>query len=86
MSDGAPISSMRPRSISIARSQKRSTLFMSWVTKRIVRLSARSRSNSSKHLRWKEASPTASTSSTRSTSASTWIATEKPSRTLIPDE
>ena len=59
---------------------------MSCVTNTIVRPSAFMRSNSSKHLRWKEASPTASTSSTSSTSASTWIATENPSRTLMPDE
>ena len=46
--------STRPARCSIARSQKRSTAAMSWVTKRIVLPSARMRSNSSKHLRWND--------------------------------
>ena len=77
---------MRPRSISSARSQKRSTADMSWVTSTIV-LPARLRcSNCSKHFCWKAASPTASTSSISRTSASTSTVTENASRTLIPLE
>ena len=40
----------------------------------------------STHLRWKASSPTANTSSSRSTSARTCAAIEKPSRISIPDE
>ena len=58
---------------------------MSWVTKTIVRL-PRSDSKTSPHLRWKLASPTASTSSISITSASTWTISEKASRVSIPDE
>ena len=86
MSSGSPMFTMRPRSISIARSQKRRTDAMSWVTKRIVRPSAFIWSNWSKHFCWNDASPTASTSSTSSTSASACTATANPRRTLIPDE
>ena len=54
-----------PRSSSIARSQKRSTVARSCVTKTTVRASRFSRRKVSKHFSWKRASPTASTSSTR---------------------
>ena len=47
---------------------------------------ARSSANFSLHRRWNDSSPTASTSSTSSTSGSTLMATEKPSRTYMPDE
>ena len=80
------IATSSPRSISIARSQKRSTADMSWVTNTIVLPAALSCSNCSKHFCWNAASPTASTSSTSRMSASVWTATEKPSRTLMPDE
>ena len=83
---GSPMSITRPRSISIARSQKRSTEPMSWVTNRIVRPAAFRRVNSSKHFCWNDASPTASTSSISTMSASTWIATENARRTIMPDE
>ena len=76
------MSTMRPRSSSIARSQKRSTEPMSCVTNTIVRPAAFSRVNSSKHFCWKDASPTASTSSINTMSASTWIATENASRIM----
>ena len=45
-----------------------------------------SSANFSLHLRWNASSPTASTSSTSRMSGSTLIATEKPSRTYMPDE
>ena len=77
---------MSPRSISIARWQKRSTECMSWETNTIVLPSRLRRKNSSKHFCWKAASPTASTSSISRISASTWIAVAKASRTSIPDE
>ena len=38
------------------------------------------------HLRWKASSPTAKTSSSRRMSASTFVATEKPSRMYMPAE
>ena len=72
--------------MSIARSQKRLTEPMSWVTNRIVLPSSFMRWKTSKHFCWKEASPTASTSSIRRMSASTWIITEKASRTCMPEE
>ncbi len=77
---------MRPRSSSIARSQKRSTACMSWVTNTIVRPSALSLRKRSKHFCWNAASPTASTSSISTTSASTCVATANASRTCMPDE
>ena len=83
---GSPMSATCPRSRSIARSQKRSTDPISWVTSTTVRFSRRSRANSSKHFCWKAASPTARTSSMSSTSASTWIITLKARRTSMPDE
>ena len=45
-----------------------------------------SSANFSEHRRWNSSSPTASTSSTSRMSGSTLIATEKPSRTYMPDE
>ncbi|MFC5123972.1 hypothetical protein ACFPRL_11380 [Pseudoclavibacter helvolus] len=42
--------------------------------------------NFSRHFAWKSMSPTARTSSTRSTSGSVWIDTAKPRRTYIPLE
>ena len=83
---GSPMNRVRPRSMSIARSQNRTTAPMSCVTKSIVLPSSRSRWNSSKHFCWKAASPTASTSSISRTSASTWTATENASRTCMPEE
>src|SRR3954453_18509217 len=65
---------------SIARSQKRRTAAMSWVTSSTVRPSARMRANSSKHFCWNEASPTASTSSMSRVSAWTWIITARARR------
>ena len=59
---------------------------MSCVTNSTVAPLRLMRSNSSKHFCWKEASPTASTSSIRRISASTWIITEKASLTSIPEE
>ncbi len=38
------------------------------------------------HLRWNSSSPTAMTSSMMRISGSTWMATEKPSRTYMPLE
>ena len=57
-----------------------------WLTITTVLPARRKSENFSKHLRWKAASPTASTSSTRSTSGSRWVATENPRRTYMPDE
>ena len=76
----------RPCSSSIARSQKRCTAPMSWVTRRTVVPLRRMRANSSKHFCWNAASPTASTSSISRMSASTWIITANASRTSMPDE
>ena len=52
----------------------------------IVRPASRMRWNCWKHFCWKAASPTARTSSTRITSASTSTATANASRTAMPDE
>ncbi len=56
------------------------------MTKRIVFPRRRNSAILSRHLRVKDSSPTASTSSMSSTSGSTWMATAKPSRMYIPDE
>jgi hypothetical protein len=69
-----------------ARPQIRRTAARSWETKRIVFPDARNALIFAKHLCWKYSSPTARTSSTRSTSGSTWIATANPRRAYIPDE
>ena len=69
-----------------ARSQNFATETRSWLTRTIVLPSSRKRSKVAKHFSWNSSSPTASTSSSRSTSKSTWIAIEYASRTCIPDE
>ena len=83
---GSPMSTTRPRSSSIARSQKRSTAPMSWVTNRIVRPACLQSGELVEALLLESASPTASTSSISRISASTWIAVAKASRTCMPDE
>ena len=62
------------------------TVDSAWLTTTIVLPASRRSANFSSHLRWKASSPTASTSSTSSTSGSTLMATEKPSRTYMPEE
>ena len=57
-----------------------------WLTTTMVRPSRWNFFTWSRHFRWKFASPTASTSSTRSTSGSTLTATANPRRTYMPDE
>ena len=75
-----------PSAISIARWQYASTVAMSWVTRTIVFPAAFMSRKASAHFCWKEASPTASTSSISSMSASASIITAKASRTSIPEE
>ncbi len=58
----------------------------SWLTRMIVRPSDFSCANRSRQRFWKAWSPTASTSSTSRISGSTWMATENPSRTYMPEE
>ena len=77
---------MPPSCSSIARWQYCSTALMSWVTKTTVRGESRISWKTSAHFCWKEASPTASTSSISRISASDWIIIEKARRTSIPDE
>ena len=62
------------------------TMSRSWLTRMMVRPSAFSWANRSRQRFWNVWSPTASTSSTSRISGSTWMATEKPSRTYMPDE
>ena len=57
-----------------------------WETNSTVRPRLAERSSDPRHLRWKAASPTASTSSTMSTSGSRCAATANASRTCIPEE
>ncbi len=57
-----------------------------WLTTMMVFPSRLNSSIFSELLRWKAWSPTPSTSSMSNTSGSTWVAIEKPSRTVIPDE
>ena len=59
---------------------------MSWVTRTTVLPLSRISWKTSAHFCWKEASPTARTSSISMMSASAWSITEKASRTVIPDE
>ena len=71
---------------SSARGHRSWMACIEWETSTIVVPAALSSRIRSKHLSWKATSPTASTSSIRSTSGSTWMATEKPSRMNIPEE
>ena len=59
---------------------------MSWVTSTRVRPASRSSSNRAKQRSWKPVSPIAITSSNTSTSASTWVVSEKASRSAMPDD
>jgi hypothetical protein len=82
----SPSNATCPRCITTVRGQRMWMACMEWVTKTMVvpdRWRFRMRS---KHRSWKPVSPTASTSSTRRMSGSTWMATAKPSRMNIPDE
>ena len=72
--------------IHAVRSHSQLTMSRSWLTNTMVRPSAFSWANRSRQRRWNEWSPTASTSSTSRISGSTWMATENPRRTYIPDE
>ena len=80
--------SIRPPSRSSARSANRCTFEGCWVTSTMRRAAAALplSSKSFSHLRWNAGSPTASTSSSRITSASTWFAIENARRARIPDE
>ena len=75
-----------PWFITMARAQFWRMVSGPWLTTTMVRPSRWNCFTWSRHLRWKAASPTASTSSTSSTSGSTLTATAKPSRTYMPDE
>ena len=59
---------------------------MSWVTRTTVLPVSRMSWKTSAHFCWKEASPTASTSSISMMSASACSITENASRTDIPEE
>ena len=83
---GWPICISRPWLNHATRSQRFCTAARPWLTSTIVLPLLFSSANFSLHLRWKASSPTASTSSTSRTSGSTLMATEKPSRTYMPDE
>ena len=83
---GSPRPDVRPWRSHSASSHIFSTRPSVWVTKRIVRPRRRNSAILSRHLRVKASSPTARTSSIRSTSGSTWIATAKPRRMYMPDE
>ena len=85
-SDEGPTARSDPCWIHAVRSHSQPTMSRSWLTTMMVRPSAFSWANRSRHRFWNVRSPTASTSSTSNTSGSTWMATEKPSRTYMPDE
>ena len=75
-----------PWFMTMARSQFWRMVSGLWLTTTMVRPSRWIFFTWSRHLRWKAASPTDSTSSTSRTSGSTLMATANPSRTYMPDE
>ena len=80
------MSTTRPSSINIARSQNRRTASIACVTRTIVLPSFFRRRNASLHFSGTPLSPTASTSSSNRTSPSTWIEIEKARRMSMPEE
>ena len=81
-----PTSTSVPWSSQAAWSQKVRICSRPWDTTTTVRPWSLSWANLSMHLFWNSMSPTARTSSTRRMSGSTWMDTEKPRRTYMPDE
>ncbi len=85
-SAGSPINFISPFSKKITLSQNSFTVAKSWETKTMVASFLLNSWNLAKLFSWKEASPTAKTSSTSKISGSILIATEKAKRSCIPAE
>ena len=85
-SGAAPTSLSRPWSSQATSSQKVRIWARPWETTTTVRPSSRNSANLSMQRSWNSMSPTARTSSTRRISGSTWMDTEKPRRTYMPEE